>query len=116
MKFYYHEVFKKNTKRLAKKYASLPNDLQTLENELKENPEKGVIVHNTREVRKIRMAIKAKSKGKSSGARILYYIIKENYDIVFLNIYDKSELEKVPEKDIKILLETFLETFSNEKM
>jgi mRNA-degrading endonuclease RelE of RelBE toxin-antitoxin system len=61
--------FDKEYKRLKKKYQSLPDDLANLEKELIKNPHLGIDLGNN--FRKIRMAITAKNKGKSGGARVI---------------------------------------------
>lgn len=61
--------FDRQFKRLAKKYKSLLDDYLTFSNELKKNPFQGSELGSG--VRKIRMAISSKGKGKSGGARVL---------------------------------------------
>ena len=61
--------FDRQFKRLAKKYKSLLDDYLTFSNELKKNPFQGSELGGG--VRKIRMAISSKGKGKSGGARVL---------------------------------------------
>ena len=92
--------FKRQFKRLMKKYHSLLHDFDVWKQELKNNPlaedDLGA------GVRKIRMAINSKGKGKSGGARILTLNIlldAETMDITLLTIQDKGEisnLEDVP--------------------
>ena len=60
--------FDREAKRLAKKYKSLRTDLSQLQKDLKQNPFLGVEILPG--VRKIRMAITSKGKGKSGGARV----------------------------------------------
>lgn len=54
--------FKRQAKRLAKKYRSLKDDLRTLQNELRANPYAGVDLGNN--TRKVRIAILSKGKRK----------------------------------------------------
>ncbi len=61
--------FDKKVKKLAKKYKSLKSDLRELVKELMQNPTVGVDLGNG--VRKVRMAISDKGKGKSHGARVI---------------------------------------------
>jgi mRNA-degrading endonuclease RelE of RelBE toxin-antitoxin system len=65
------EKFKKEAKRLLKKYTSLKDDLFELNNELVNNPTLGISLGNNSY--KIRLAIKSKAQGKSGGARIITY-------------------------------------------
>ena len=98
--------FFKKIKKLVKKYKSLADDLEILKKELIENPEIGVSLGGN--VRKIRMAIASKGKGKSGGARVItcdVIVDIENTDIYLLTIYDKNEQENISEKEIQQLKE-----------
>ena len=58
-------------------------------------------------VRKIRMAVKSKGKGKSGGVRVITFnvIISEtDTKITLLTVYDKPEQETISDKEIRILL------------
>lgn len=61
--------FKKEAKKLIKKYASLRTELGK---ELTENPTLGIPLGN--DVYKIRLSIASKNKGKSGGARIISFV------------------------------------------
>ena len=102
-----NDSFLKEAKRLAKKYNSFKKDLETLQNELKINPYSGVDLGNG--LRKVRMAIKSKGRGKSHGARIITYIllISENEsEINLLTIYDKAERENISIEEIEEITKT----------
>ena len=97
--------FDKEVKRLAKKYKSLRSDLSQFQKDLKQNPFLGVEILPG--VRKIRMAITSKGKGKSSGARVISFIAindSSNGDIILLYIYDKSESPNIQTEYLKKLL------------
>lgn len=64
--------FKKEAKRLVKKYRSLKTEIASLISELEENPTKGTPLGN--DIYKIRVAVKSKRKGKSGGVRVLSYV------------------------------------------
>ena len=52
------------------------------------------------------MAIRAKGKGKSGGARIITLVRVVNETVYLLDIYDKSEKEDISEKELaKLILE-----------
>ncbi len=55
--------FEKDIKKLVKKYKTIALDIEKFQNELLENPEIGDDLGNG--FRKIRMAIRAKGKGKT---------------------------------------------------
>ncbi len=98
-------TFKKEFKRLSKRYRSLLNDVQKLQRELLAKPDLGTDLGNG--LRKIRMAIQSKGKGKSGGARVITYTIItkiEETEINLLYIYDKSERDSISAAEIKELL------------
>lgn len=65
--------FDKNAKKLSKRYKSIKIDLQNLVSELRQNPYIGADLGNG--IRKIRMAISDKGKGKSHGARVITFTV-----------------------------------------
>ena len=97
--------FAKEFKRLSKHYHSLKDDLITLQKELIENPTSGADLGKG--LRKVRMAIRSKRKGKSHGARVITYTIilsVEEGVINLLYIYDKAEKENITAKELETLL------------
>ncbi|MBQ9641817.1 MAG: addiction module toxin RelE [Bacteroidaceae bacterium] len=97
--------FALNLRRLSKKYRSLQSDYARLLDELEGNPYLGTDLGDG--VRKVRMAIASKGKGKSAGARVITYVIEEREDeiiIHLLTIYDKSEIENVSDQFIRTLI------------
>ena len=96
--------FDRRFKRLAKKYKSLPTDYLTLSKELKKNPFQGSDLGGG--VRKIRMAIGAKGKGKSGGARVLTLnvLVSDDANVTLLTIYDKEEIDNVSDNYVKWLV------------
>jgi mRNA-degrading endonuclease RelE of RelBE toxin-antitoxin system len=93
------DKFKKEAKRLAKKYLSLKQDLTDLNILLTQNPTTGTALGNN--IYKIRLAIKSKGKGKSGGARVITYVVTNDKEVYLLMIYDKSEIEVVDDKTLK---------------
>lgn len=88
--------FETSVKKLAKRYRSIPNDLEVLRESLFENPLQGVELCPN--IRKVRMAITSKGRGKSGGARVITAtaIVAENEGrIALLTIYDKSDASNV---------------------
>lgn len=82
-------------RRLANKYRSLPTDYLAFSKSLKENPFQGNDLGGG--VRKVRMAIRSKDKGKSGGARVLTLtvLVSNDADVTLLTIYDKGEIDNV---------------------
>ncbi|OUP08821.1 addiction module toxin RelE [Mediterranea sp. An20] len=97
--------FNKELKRLGKRYASLADDYETLLHDLKQNPALGTDLG--RGLRKVRMRISSKGKGKSGGARVITFTVIASIDETTINllyIYDKSERENISPKEIDALL------------
>lgn len=103
------EEFKRQFKLLAKKYHSLTNDLIAFKAELIKNPLQGDDLGCG--IRKVRMAISSKGRGKSGGARVLTLNVLVNEmdttNVVLLTIYDKSEIDNVSDNYIKWLVEQY---------
>jgi len=98
-------TFDKEFKRLRKKYSSLPNDLEIFENELLGNTNIGIDLGGN--IRKVRVAVKSKNKGKSGGVRVITYsvILKITDRMIFLvTLFDKSEKENIPDSEIKQII------------
>lgn len=73
--------FRRELKKLAKKFPSLKSDLAKLISSLEEQPEQGTPIGN--HCYKIHLAIASKGKGKSGGARVITYI-QISQTVVFL--------------------------------
>lgn len=95
--------FKKELKKLAKKYPSLKSDFAEFIESLEQNPEQGISLGQN--CYKIRISITSKSKGKSGGARIITNIVISEEIVYLLSIYDKSEKDTLTDKELKDLLE-----------
>lgn len=94
--------FEKELKRMAKKYPSLKNEYIKLVNELRIQPKKGTSIGNS--CYKIRLAIISKGRGKSGGTRVITYLHIVDTTVFLLSIYDKSEQENIPDKELAELL------------
>ena len=99
------DYFAKEAKRLAKKYPSCKQDYKEFLESIKNNPLQGDEI--TKNIRKIRMAIKAKGKGKSGGARVITFNVLtdvENGHVIFLLLYDKEDASTVKVNVVKQLV------------
>ena len=96
------DSFRKEFKRLWKKYPSLKNDIEALGNELSVNPIQGDKVFSN--CYKVRLSIASKGKGKSGGARVITYIKIVKRTVYLLTIFDKSEKENIEDWEINALL------------
>lgn len=97
--------FDKELKRFSKHYASFLDDLKELAAEIKANPNLGTDLGGG--IRKIRMQIKSKGKGKSGGARVIsvnIYATATETGVNLLYIYDKSERSTISAHEIEDLL------------
>jgi mRNA-degrading endonuclease RelE of RelBE toxin-antitoxin system len=91
--------FLKEAKVLAKKHASLREDLVALGLELVANPTLGEPLG--KDCYKVRVAITSKGKGKSGGARVITCVKIVQERIFLLAIYDKSEMENIDDGILK---------------
>ena len=97
------EEFERDAKTLQKRHRSLKNDLKDLIISLEENPFQGVELSPG--IRKVRMAITSKGKGKSGGARVVTYTVvtaEMEGKVYLMSIYDKSDFSSV---DLSVLKE-----------
>jgi len=99
--------FKKEAKKLIKKYASLRAEIAELGKELAENPTMGTPLGN--DVYKIRLSVTSKNKGKSGGARIISFVKIIDEIVYLLSIYNKGDKDSISDKEIESLLKDYLE-------
>lgn len=95
--------FRRDIKKLVKKYASLKKEFAELIGELKKDPKQGSALGDN--CFKIRIAIASKGKGKSGGARVITHVLIKEETVFLLSIYDKAEKETISDKEIKELLD-----------
>ena len=99
------DSFEREVKRLSKRYPSLKADLGKLREELYANPQLGTDLGGG--LRKIRMAITSKGRGKIGGARVITFTVVvavEETEINLLYVYDKAERASISRKEIEELL------------
>ena len=91
-------------KRLSKKYKGFDEDIRAFREDLKADPHQGVEI--APHIRKIRMAITAKGKGKSGGARVITFdaLVEQGGKLYLLFIYDKAEASNVKMNVIKAII------------
>ncbi len=98
------DKFKKEAKRLIKKYPSLKKELALLSTILASQPAAGISLGNS--TYKIKVAIKSKGTGKSGGARVITYLVTENKEVYLLTIYDKAEFETIDDKTLRKIIQS----------
>lgn len=96
------DVFKKEAKRLIKKFPSLRSEIEELGHSLIDNPIQGSPLPNG--FYKIRLAIQSKGKGKRAGARVITHVKIVAETVYLVSIYDKSEKSSISDKELNILL------------
>ena len=97
-----HKDFDVSIKRLAKRYRSMPDDYEDFLESLDENPLQGAELCPG--IRKIRMSITSKGRGKSGGARVITanaIVAEHEGRIALLTIYDKEDASTVKLNVIK---------------
>lgn len=85
--------FRASYKQLKKRHKSLEADFERLLASLLVNPMQGVELSGG--VRKVRMAITSKGRGKSGGARVIIRVRIVHDELQLLYIYDKADMENV---------------------
>jgi len=95
--------FKRDFKRLQKKYKSLKVELLKLIAGLEEDPTQGTALGS--DCYKIRMTISSTGKGKSGGARVITCVKIMDGNVYLLTIFSKSEKDNISKKELKNLLE-----------
>lgn len=96
------EDFKTAFKRLKKRHKSLQDDFERLLASLIMNPEQGVELIDG--VRKIRLAITSKGRGKSGGAHVIIRARIVDDELQLLYIYDKSDYENITDAFLRDIL------------
>lgn len=97
--------FRRQLKKLSKKYRSLKTELTVLFEALAETPTLGTPIGNN--IYKIRLAIASKGKGKRGGARIITYVQVDDTTVLLLSIYNKGKKDSISDKEIRELLEWY---------
>lgn len=97
--------FEKPARRLARKYPSFTRDLLNLIDELECDPLLGVSLGGS--LRKVRLAIKSKGRGKSGGARVISFVYLAGKRVHLLTVYDKAAFETLADQDLKALVRDF---------
>ena len=98
--------FKKEAKKLVKKYPSLKKELTNLFKELEETPTLGTPLGNN--IYKIRLSIASKNKGKSGGARVMSFVKIINTTVLLFSIYSKGDKDTISDVEIENLLKSYI--------
>lgn len=96
------DVFKREAKRLIKKYPSLKDEIAQLASLLATDPKQGTPLGD--DLYKIRLSIASKGKGRSGGARVITYVQVAETTVLLVTIYNKGERDTISDKEIRQLL------------
>jgi mRNA-degrading endonuclease RelE of RelBE toxin-antitoxin system len=96
--------FKRQSKKLLKKYPSLKHELASLIENLSTLLIQGSSLG--RSCYKIRLSIASKGSGKSGGARVITYVQVIDKKVNLLSIYDKSEIPNISGNELSTLLKS----------
>lgn len=72
-----------------------------MESILLEDTKSGDVIPGTGGLRKIRIPMENKNKGKRGGSRVIYVDIELKETIYFINVYTKNEKENLTEEEKK---------------
>jgi len=97
--------FKKEFKKVFKKYNSIKIEIEELGKSLERNPIQGTSIGKN--CYKIRLAIRSKNVGKSGGARVITHVKIIKQTVYLLSIYDKSEQPSIGDKEIAERIKAF---------
>lgn len=103
------DYFDAEAKVLAKRYKSFKKDLIEFRKELEKEPLQGTEIAPN--IRKIRMAITSKGRGKSSGARLITYnalVTEQEGTVYLLLIYDKADASSVKMNVVKQIVKELI--------
>jgi mRNA-degrading endonuclease RelE of RelBE toxin-antitoxin system len=99
--------FKREFKRLVKKFPSLNKELRELVADLYKNPTLGTSIGMN--CYKIRLSIASKGVGKRGGARVITYVRLTEEHIDLLTIYDKNEVSDIADSEVLKIIEKYTE-------
>jgi len=77
------------------------DEYRGLQNDLMEDPERVDIIPRGGGIRKLRYGVQG--RGKSGGARVIYYWIKDDHQIYMLVVYPKSVKDNLTDKETALL-------------
>ena len=96
--------FKKEAKRLTKKFPSLVKEIGKVLEDLSNDPYHGESMGGG--FYKIRVPIDSKGVGKRGGARIVTYVQIVDEVIYLVSIYDKAERSNIDDATLKAFLKS----------
>ena len=95
----YINSFRKDLKKLAKRYKNIKKDYEKLLFLLSNNNPKEIGISIGHHCYKLRLKNSDIQKGKSGGYRVIYFYIEDD-TITLISIYSKSDLANIEENEI----------------
>ena len=77
------------------------DELENIKDFLAQNPAVGDVIRGSGGIRKVR--ISSQQKGKSKGARVIYYFYNDQIPLFLLDVYSKSEKIDLTKTELGIL-------------
>lgn len=97
----FSDAFTKELNRLARKYPSILDDVQTRVDQLKNDERLGdLIPHVGYEVYKVCLQNKSSQRGKPGGFRVIYFVYLVDY-VVMIMVYSKTDHNDISVNDVR---------------
>ncbi len=104
MRVEYSDAFKRQLKRLARRYRQIKNDIKPIIDALTAGDTPGDQITGTRHtLYKVRAKNSDSQRGKSGGYRVIYYLKTETHCIL-VALYSKSDQGDIAANDLNHLL------------
>jgi mRNA-degrading endonuclease RelE of RelBE toxin-antitoxin system len=101
----YSNAFKRQLKRLARKYRHIRSDVEPVIDQLDAGERPGDQIQEIdREVYKVRVKNTDARRGKSGGYRILY-CLQTAGDVVLVTIYSKSDQSDIDDAEVRRIIQ-----------
>ena len=105
MVVHFSTAFKRQLRRLARKYRHIRSDIHPLINELHSGEMPGDQIQGTgHTVYNVRVRNTDAQRGASGGYRVVYYIVQPN-DILFVAVYSKSDQDDIAADVIRDIID-----------
>ncbi len=100
----YSATFKRQLKRLARKYRRIRSDIEPMLRQLADGKVVGKqITGSVHPLYKVRVPNSDARRGSSGGYRVIYFLVAES-DTLLLTIYSKSDQSDISPDEIRIIL------------
>jgi len=101
----YAEAFKRQLKRLSRKYRRIRADMQPLIDDLTAGERPGDQIQGAGyTVYKVRVRNTDARRGKSGGYRVIYYLVDRD-DVLLVTVYSKTEQDDIEADKIQRIIE-----------